>query len=218
MIEAETEVLKMEGPSVHLAARQLSVLEGQTIQEFHGNTPRSLVRLQGEEIERVQAVGNRLFIDTTGPSMVADFNMDGSYSINKNQIDPEELVISCSRDTFSLSIDNVNLLDPDSDEYREHNQPNRDVLSEDFDRKRALNAMGSDNRVIADVLLDQDIFGGVGSIIRNEALHATKIDPKTVSSSIPRKKAEELIRQVIEFANGWLEMKTKSESLSRVQL
>ncbi len=208
----------MEGPAVHLAARQLSVLEGQTIQEVRGNTPRPLVRLQGEEIEKVRAIGNRLFIDTTGPSMVTDFSMDGSYSINNDQVDPEELVISCSRDTFSVSIDNVNVLDPDSDEYREHNHPSRDVLSEDFDRKRALNAMSSDNRVIADVLLDQDIFGGVGSIIRNETLHASKIDPKTISSSIPRRKAEELVSQVIEFANGWLEIKTKSEILHRVQL
>jgi endonuclease-8 len=205
----------MEGPSVHLAAERISFLEGQTIEEVYGNARQPLAQLRGEQIEEVRAVRKRLFIDTTGLSVVTHFLMYGSYRINKRRDKPERIGIGCTKDSLNIYNASVKVLNKESEEYKEYDRPDRDVLSTDFDRKYALHSIGSDDRIIADVLLDQDIFGGVGNIIKNEVLYLGTVDPRSIASSIPRKKAEDLIKGVVEFSASWLEAKLEGRNLTR---
>lgn len=207
--------MRMEGPSVHHAADRIGIIRGQTIDEVYGNARQPIEDLRGKRIEAVRAVRKRLFIDTTGPSILIHFLMYGSYRINEQRDKPERIGMKCTRDSLNVYSASVKVLDPGSKEYGDHNQPERDVLSELFDREYALDAMGRDNRVVADVLLDQDIFGGVGNIIKNEALYLAKVDPRSMSSRIPREKAEELIKVVINFSKRWLESKLSGDILAR---
>jgi len=206
----------MEGPSVHLAAKRINRLEGQVIKKVYGNARQPLSQLSENKIESVRAVRKRLFLDTTGHSVVTHFLMFGSYRINKRRDKPERIGIRCTHDSLNIYNGSVKVLDPESDEYRSYDQPERDVLSDEFDRECALKAMNRNTRIIADVLLDQDIFGGVGNIIKNEVLYLTGIDPRSISSSIPTEKAEELVTQVIAFTKGWLDIKLQGNSLNRV--
>ncbi|TFF91424.1 hypothetical protein EU545_04115 [Candidatus Thorarchaeota archaeon] len=206
----------MEGPSVHQAAKRIGLLEGQTIEAVYGNARQPIAQLRGERIQEVRAVRKRLFVDTTGMSVVTHFLMYGSYRINKRREKPERIGLKCTNDTVNIYNGSVKVLDRNSEEYKEYDRPDRDVLSDRFDRDYALRAMRGEDRIIADVLLDQDIFGGVGKIIKNEVLYMTGIDPRSVASSIPRVKAEELVENIIEFTGEWLEAKLNGQKVARV--
>lgn len=209
-------MLSVEGPSVHQAAKRTSHLAGQTIEEVYGNARQPIEELVGKKIEKVRAVKKRLFIDTDGFSIITHFLMYGSYRINERREKPERIGIRCTKDTLNIYNGSVKVLDPKSTEYMEYDQPERDVLSNAFDKEDALDAMRRDDRIIADVLLDQDIFGGVGNIIKNEVLYLARIDPRSVSSSIPEGKAAELIEVVIDYSRRWLQSKLTGNALTRV--
>jgi endonuclease-8 len=58
-----------------------------------------------------------------------------------------------------------------------------------------------------DVLLDQNIFAGVGNIIRNEVLYRIKVHPESRIGKMPAKKVNELIREARKYSFDFLEWK-----------
>jgi endonuclease-8 len=68
--------------------------------------------------------------------------------------------------------------------------------------------------LIADLLLDQAVFGGVGNIIKNEALYAAAVHPMSTSKDIPVEKTIALIEEAICFSEAFLELKRTNKPLS----
>jgi endonuclease VIII len=56
-------------------------------------------------------------------------------------------------------------------------------------------------------LLDQQIFSGVGNIIKNEVLYRIKVHPETFVGNLPPKKLNELIREARNYSFDFLEWK-----------
>jgi endonuclease-8 len=61
--------------------------------------------------------------------------------------------------------------------------------------------------LICDVLLDQNIFSGVGNIIKNEVLFRTRIHPENKIKNIPRAKIDELIKEARNYSFDFLKWK-----------
>jgi endonuclease-8 len=57
--------------------------------------------------------------------------------------------------------------------------------------------------------LDQNIFTGVGNIIKNEVLFRTKIHPESKVGNIPQKKINELIKEARNYSFDFLKWKKK---------
>jgi endonuclease-8 len=53
-------------------------------------------------------------------------------------------------------------------------------------------------------LLDQDIFAGVGNIIKNEVLYLTGVQPESAIGNLPPKKMKELIQVAVEYTFNFL--------------
>lgn len=201
----------MEGPSVHRIADRLHIFEGQTIQRVAGNAKQPKEQLQGETITTVRAVKKRLFIETSTATAVIHFLMYGSYRVNERRDLDERLSLHCSSDDLHLYSCSAKILQPGSKTLAGYDDPEGDVLSPRFDHTRALQTMQTDNRVIADVLLDQDIFGGIGNILKNEVLHATGIHPASRASAIDQATAENLIDTAVRQADAWYRRKQAGE-------
>jgi len=60
------------------------------------------------------------------------------------------------------------------------------------------------NLIISDALLNQDIFPGVGNIIKIESLHNSKIDPRRIVSSLTDAELRRLVRHTRKFSMDWL--------------
>ena len=61
--------------------------------------------------------------------------------------------------------------------------------------------------LVADALLDQKIFAGVGNIIKNEVLWRIKVHPKTKVGDLPPKKLSELIKEARNYSFDFLKWK-----------
>ena len=60
--------------------------------------------------------------------------------------------------------------------------------------------------MIGDVLMDQNLFAGVGNIIRIEALYHAKIHPESLVKQIPEKKLIFLLKMIIDYGEEFLNL------------
>src|SRR6185312_6896300 len=61
--------------------------------------------------------------------------------------------------------------------------------------------------LICDALLDQDIFSGVGNIIKNEILYRARVHPESTVKAIPAAKIKKLIEETRTYSFKFLEWK-----------
>lgn len=77
-----------------------------------------------------------------------------------------------------------------------------DIMSKKFDKKyvkKLIKEQGA--QTIDDILMNQDIFSGVGNKIRNEALYRAGIHPLSLAKKIPVAKIDKLINEVLAYAH-----------------
>lgn len=203
----------MEGPSVHRVADELAGFAGQTIQSATGNAKQPLGDVEGSRIDQVRAVKKRLFLDTTDRHIVIHFLMYGSYRVNEERELDERLSLDCDRDTLNVYSCSVKILDPEASELQRYDQPAHDVLAAEFDRGAAESAISSRDDPVADILLDQDVFGGVGNIIKNEVLWEVGIHPGKPGNELTPDTAQEVVTSAISWAEDWYERKQAGKEL-----
>ncbi|XP_008917716.2 endonuclease 8-like 2 isoform X1 [Manacus vitellinus] len=90
--------------------------------------------------------------------------------------------------------------------------PASDILSMEFHRGRALDALRAPNP-ISYTLLDQRYFSGLGNIIKNEILYLTKIHPLTQGSLLAPSDLERLLDCALQFSSDWLHHKLRGQGL-----
>ncbi len=73
----------------------------------------------------------------------------------------------------------------------DHYEWNIDVMNDSWDPKNAKEKLKKTPSVlICDTLLEQDIFAGVGNIIKNEILYRVKVHPESKNRKITGPKAQ----------------------------
>ncbi len=82
-----------------------------------------------------------------------------------------------------------------------------DIMNETWSAELALKKLKAlpEDTMICDALMNQDIFAGLGNIIKNECLFRTEIQPESLVSAIPLKKKKVLIEDVVEYAQLFLQ-------------
>ncbi|MDY6769419.1 MAG: hypothetical protein SVU88_00435 [Candidatus Nanohaloarchaea archaeon] len=193
----------MEGPSVHAAADELRVLEGATIDAVDGNADQPLDELGGRTIDRVRAVKKRLFLDCGDVHAVTHFLMYGTYRLDEAKDSEERLHLACGSHTLNIYHASVKVIGGGDEQLAVYDRPQEDVLSPVFDREQAVTALQERDGVVAAVLLDQDVFGGVGNIVKNEVLWAEGIDPRTTAADLPDPATERLTDRAVRWTRHW---------------
>jgi endonuclease-8 len=61
--------------------------------------------------------------------------------------------------------------------------------------------------LVCDALLDQNVFAGVGNIIKNEVLYRIRVHPLSTVGALPRRKLGELVKQAREYSFEFLAWK-----------
>jgi endonuclease-8 len=83
-----------------------------------------------------------------------------------------------------------------------------DVMNATWDPAKARKKLKAQpHRLACDVLLDQDIFAGVGNIIKNEVLYRIRLHPETEVQNIPPRKLTQLIKEARNYSFDFLEWK-----------
>lgn len=207
----------MEGPSLKAVADTLLKFEGETIISASGNAKIEFNDLFGQKIDRIFTIGKLLFIKTERLSVKIHFLMFGSYRINENR-EGMKPRLSLFFETGYVHFYNCAVRNIDNELIENQFDEELDIISPEWKPKKAVSlARKKEKEFICDVLLDQEVFTGVGNIIKNEALFLAHIHPLSVVGKIPSRKLEELTRETRRFSRLFYETRRSGQRIGGIQ-
>jgi endonuclease-8 len=194
-----------EGPSIVILKGLVQQFKGKKVLNISGNTKVDLTMFIKEKITDFKSFGKNFFICFTKGSIKIHFMLFGSYRINERKQTPARLSLHFKNGELNFYACSVKLIEPDLDEVYDWTA---DVMNEDWNAakaKKKLKAMPQ--TLVCDALLDQNIFAGVGNIIKNEVLFRIQVHPKSRVGILPQKKLAELVREARQYSFDFLEWK-----------
>lgn len=199
----------MEGPSLYLAAEWLAPFIGKIILGVEGNTKIGKERLSGKTILNIFSWGKHLVFQFEDFALRVHFMLYGSFEaiLNDQKITGDYPKKKVSPRLTLIFDDGQIIIYSSSLKYLETSSPtdlydfSTDIMSSAWDPKKAFKAVKNHrDDEIADVLLDQTIFSGVGNIIKNEVLFLVKKKPSTLVKDISNSLLHKVIKTAQEFS------------------
>lgn len=172
-----------------------------------GNAGIEMYRLEKQKILDIRTWGKQLFFCLKGFSIRVHFLMFGSYSVGE-QTKPDKslrLALQFSKGTIFLYTCSVKLVEGDLETKYDWEA---DVMSDAWNPGRAMKKLKLLPETMAcDALLDQNIFSGVGNIIKNEVLYRIKLHPATLVGNVPPAKLRMLVKEARQYSFDFLKWK-----------
>ena len=194
-----------EGPSIFIIRQSLLPFVGKKIISVGGNTKANKARLIGKKISDIKTWGKHLLICLDDFTLKIHFMMFGTYLINERKSTPLRLSLRFKKDEINFYTCSVQFLDDDLDELYDFSS---DVLSDTWNpRKAAIKLKKIPCANVCDALLNQDIFAGVGNIIKNEVLFRIKVNPESLVGKLPGRIRTNMIREARNYSNDFLKWK-----------
>ncbi|MEJ6022187.1 DNA-formamidopyrimidine glycosylase family protein [Ramlibacter sp. PS4R-6] len=197
-----------EGPSIVILKEQATPFLGRRIERVSGNTTIDKERLLGQRIEALRSWGKHFLVEMDVDfSLRVHFMLFGSYRINeqKSWATPRLSLGFDGGSEFNLYSCSVRFIDVPLDLLYDWKA---DVMSEAWDPKLALSRLRAHPDTLAcDALLDQDVFAGVGNIIKNEVLFRIRVHPLSKVGDLPAAKLRELVNEARQYSFDFYEWK-----------
>jgi endonuclease VIII len=195
-----------EGPSLVILRENAQSFSGKRILKAEGNSKIDKARLMGQRIVALRTWGKHFLIELPGFAVRIHFLMFGSYCINERKDKPVRLGLGFARgkelNFYSCAVRYIEGSLDDEYDWR------GDVLSDKWDAAAARRKLrGMPDTLVCDALLDQNVFAGVGNIIKNEVLFRIRVHPLSKLGALPAKKLRELVEQARQYSFEFLEWK-----------
>src|SRR5580765_2047601 len=173
-----------EGPSILIARESLLPFIGKKIKAVGGNTKIDKHRLVNQKILDIRTWGKHLLICFDHLTLKIHFMMFGTYLINERKSTPLRLSLGFNKkEEINFYTCSVQFLDGDPDQLYDFSG---DVLSDSWNpRKAGMKLKKIPESNVCDALLNQQIFAGVGNIIKNEVLFRIKVHPRSRVGGLP---------------------------------
>ncbi len=199
-----------EGPSIVILKEEVLKFSGKKILEVSGNSKIDQSRLTGQKILAFASWGKHFLICFTGFTVRIHFLLFGSYRIDEKKPDTAaRLSFTFENGELNFYSCSVKFLEDDLDS---HYDWSIDVMNDAWDPKKAKAKLKERaNVLICDALLEQDIFAGVGNIIKNEVLYRIKVHPESLVGKLPAAKLNKLIEEARIYSFQFLEWKKQYE-------
>ena len=199
----------MEGPSLFLAQQQLRPFRGKVIRAARGAASSiDAAELTGLEVRDIFAWGKHLVFQFDTFALRFHFLMFGTFEAkvggewvtgDYHRTRKPKLSLSLEGGQFKAFSCSIRVIE--SRRARADYDFGIDIMSRAWDEARVRKLLRSnDDAEIADVLLDQRIFAGVGNIIKNEVLAITHIAPTRTVASLSPAKQREIVRETRAFS------------------
>jgi len=188
-----------EGPSILHLKDQLKPFKGKLVKKADGYAPMPTSWILGKKLTDIRTWGKHLLFVFSNEVVKVHLGLFGDVLINeRKKVNRSFFLEFASGEINGYVVKAIKLTKPLEEVY----DWRTDILSDEFDKaylKALLKKMG--DKTIDDVLMDQDVFTGVGNKIRNEALYRSAIHPLSVVNKIPAAKISKLITEVVKYAN-----------------
>ena len=194
-----------EGPSIVILKEAAQVFKGKTIRTVSGNTKIEKERMSGLKVIDFKSWGKHFLICFKNFSVRIHFLLFGSYRINEKKDAPERLSLKFDNGELNFYTCSVKIIDEPLDEIYDWSA---DVMNENWSKTKARKKLKvQSSLLVCDALLNQEIFAGVGNIIKNEVLFRIHIHPKSITGKLPSKKLSELIKEARDYSFDFFKWK-----------
>ncbi|CAM3108381.1 endonuclease [Chryseobacterium flavum] len=196
-----------EGPSIILMKESLQPFVGQIVTEASGNAKFEKEPLIGQTLLEIRTFGKQTYLVFERMAVRIHLLMFGSYSVDEQTKPDKSLRLSLIFPTggmyfYTCSVKPAELEALSAIDWE------ADVLSNQWSPEKAKQKLKADpEMIVCDALMDQNIFSGVGNIIKNEVLFRIRVHPESLTGKLPAKKLNELITEARNYSFDFLEWK-----------
>lgn len=198
-----------EGPSIVILKEEVQQFEGRKVIAISGNSKIGIERLVNQTVLSFKTWGKNFLICFDGFTVKIHLLMFGTYRINERRETEPRLSLVFDNGELNFYTCSVKFLEGDLNLYYDWSE---DVMNNNWDpvsAKRKLDKIPL--KMVCDALLEQNIFSGVGNIIKNEVLYRVKIHPESLVGKIPDSKINEIIEESVIYSFQFLDWKKKYE-------
>lgn len=197
-----------EGPSIVILKEIIiPFCKNKKIIKASGNAKIDMALLTGNKVTDIRSWGKQLLIYTEHSIIRIHLLMFGSYSVDENYKPARSLRLALQfpEHTIYFYTCSIKLLSKEAEQLYDWEA---DVLSDNWNSAKARKKLKAiPGSMACDALLDQQIFSGVGNIIKNEVLYRIKLHPENVIKNIPSFKLSALIKEARNYSFDFLEWK-----------
>lgn len=194
-----------EGPSIVILKELVQAFEGKEVLHVEGNSKIDFTRLQGQEVRAMKSWGKHFLICFDGFTVRVHLLLFGSYLINEEKDAKIRLGLTFPNGTLNIYAAAVKLLEGNADDLYDWTA---DVMNDSWNPKKAkVKLKEIPDSMVCDALLEQDIFSGVGNIIKNEVLYRIRVHPESKVGALPVKKLNEMLKEAVAYSFDFLEWK-----------
>jgi endonuclease-8 len=198
-----------EGPSLVIAKETMLPFIGKKVLEATGNAKIDKSLLTNQTITDIKTWGKQLLICFESFSLRVHFLMFGTWLVNERKETSLRLSLQFKKGELNFYTCSVRLITEPLEEWYDFSA---DVLNEHWNARKAGQKLKEDPfRSVCDVLLDQNIFSGVGNIIKNEVLFRIRVHPKSIMGKLPPRQKSALVREARKYSIDFLKWKRNYE-------
>lgn len=196
-----------EGPSIVILKELIEAqhLKGQRVTAVTGNTKIDKERMLHQQVIDFKSWGKHFLICFEGFALRIHFLMFGSYRINERKETPVRLGLAFENAELNFYTCALKYVEGNINASYDWSA---DVMAKEWDPKKALKKVrAKPEAFICDVLLDQELFSGVGNIIKNEVLYRVGLHPLNQVENVPLAKLKILIAAARDYSFDFLKWK-----------
>lgn len=194
-----------EGPSMVILKEEVKSLKGKKVTKVSGNTKEDVKGFKGKKLVDFKTWGKHFLICFPEKTIRIHFLLFGKYSINEAKTVPARLHLQLGKQQLNFYSCSVKIIEGDLNKVYDWSA---DVMNKKWDPKKAkVKLKKKPDTLVCDALLDQNIFSGVGNIIKNEVLFRIRVHPKSKTGRLPARKLSELIKEAENYSFDFLKWK-----------
>jgi len=195
-----------EGPIIIILKEELQQFKHKEVIAANGYTPNlDPDTLAGQKLMDIKSWGKHLLLCFPKFTVRVHLMLFGSWRINSRGKRNASLGLEFPNGEVNFYVSSIALITKPLDEIYDWQA---DVMSDEWDGGHAIKKLIEKSKAyIGDVLLDQQIFSGVGNIIRNEAMFRARVHPQSLVGNIPTEKLQELINETVKYSFDFLKWK-----------
>src|SRR4051812_1349243 len=166
-----------EGPSIVILKELVSAFKGKKIRSASGYAKINYDLLKGNTVKDFKSWGKHFLICFDGFFIRIHLFLFGTYRINEKKDANPSLSLVFSNGELNFYTASVLLTEKNPEEVYDWSA---DVMNDAWNaRKASARLKAKPHMLVCDALLDQNIFAGVGNIIKNEVLFRIRLHPES---------------------------------------
>lgn len=198
-----------EGPSIVILREAAAKFRGKTVRRALGNSSLDLTRMEGRRVIALRSWGKHFLIEFSGFSLRVHMLMFGSYRIDERKPSPPRVSLQFDNGELNIYASSLKYIEGKLDETYDWRT---EVMNDAWDPRLARRRLKQQpDTLICDALLDQELFAGVGNIIKNEVLFRQRVHPESTVGALPPRVLGRVISDARAYSFLFLEWKRAFE-------